>query len=131
MGCAIVDDVRNIGNLPDSSKLPDSVLEPHLQSARRLLTKWIGSYSAATGNKKERCIEAEACLTMYYALPILNTFFTQGITTLQKEIGEIEFQFHSPQEMEILRETWKSRATDAVAEWISWGDRHPIGWYAI
>ena len=131
MGFASLNDVRSIGNLPDSTKLDDSVLEPHLKSAVRLLTKWIGNYSGATGDKKDRCIEAEACLTMYYALPVLNTFFTQGITTLQKEIGEMDFQFHSPEEMEAIREAWKDRAMDAVAEWMSQGDRHPIGWYAV
>jgi len=126
-----IQDVRDIGNLPDSTKLDDSILEPHQNSAARLLKKWIGAYETSTGDRKSRCIEAESCLTMYYSIPVLNTFFTEGVTTLQKEIGEMDFLFHRPDELETIRQFWYDRARDAVAEWLQEGERRPIGYYAI
>ena len=41
------------------------------------------------------------------------------------------WDFYDPENIETIREAWKDRANDAVAEWISEGDRHPIGWHAI
>ena len=128
---ATIQDVRDIGNLPDSTKLDDSVLQPHLDAAGRMLFKWIGSYLGSTGDKRTRCIEAESCLTMYYAIVVLNTFFTEGITTLQKEIGDMDFLFHRPEELETIRMFWWDRARDAVAEWLNDGKRSSIGYYAI
>lgn len=131
MSLATIQNVRDIANLPDITKLADTVLQPHLSSAERLLYKWIGSYTGAAGDKRTRCIEAESCLTMYYATPVLNTFFTEGITTLQKELGDMDFLFHRPDELETIQQTWHDRARDAVAEWLNEGDRPPIGYYAI
>lgn len=131
MPLANIEKVREIGNLPDASLLNDTVLKPHLDSAARKLQKMIGTYTSATGDKRLRCIEAECCLTMYYVVPVLNTFFTEGVKTLQKEIGEIEFQFHSPEEAQTIAEGWLNRAEMAVAEWMDEGDTKQVGFYAI
>lgn len=131
MALATLQNVRDLGNLPDSTKLDDSILQPHLNSAARRLEKWIGTYSSATGTKKERCIEAECCLTLAYATPVLNTFFTQGVTTLQKEMGDMEYLFHSPEDLEGIVTMWEDRARDAIAEYMHKGERPAVGWYAI
>lgn len=131
MTLATIQDVRDLGNLPDETKLVDGVLSPHLASAERELYKWIGDYSSATGDKRKRCVEAEACLTMSFAIPVLNTFFTEGITTLQKELGEMDFQFHSVDDLDELVEYWRDRARGAVAEWLHQGERKQMGWFAV
>ena len=131
MAFADVQNVRDLGNLPDATKLDDRIILPHLVTAERELIKWIGEYSSATGLKRTAIIEAESALTLSFALPVLNTFFTEGITTLQKEIGEIDFQFHDPSDVNELVEYWRDRARDAVTEWLQEGDQKRIGMYAI
>lgn len=128
---ADVQDVRDIGNLPDATKLDDRIIIPHLVTAERELIKWIGTYTRATGDKQTAILEAEACLTMSYVLPVLNTFFTEGISTIQKEIGEIDFQFHDPSDVTELVTYWENRARDAVSEWLQEGDQKRIGFHAI
>lgn len=131
MALANIEKVREIGNLPDADLMGDDVLRPHLETAARQLTKMIGTYTSATGDKRARCIEAECCLTMYFAVPVLHSFFTEGITTLQKEIGELDFQFYDPDQVEAVAERWMNRAEMAVAEWMDLGEAKQIGWYAI
>lgn len=131
MPLANIEKVREIGNLPDVDLMDDDKLRPHLETAARHLTKWIGTYTRASGEKRARCIEAECCLTMYYAVPVFHTFFTEGITTLQKEIGEIDFQFYDPSQVEAVADRWLNRAEMAVAEWMDEGEARQIGWYAI
>ena len=129
MSLATVDDIRSIANIP--SGVEDSVLSPHLETASRELKKWIGAYDSATGDKRTKCIEAESCLAFARALPSLNTFFTAGVTKLQKEIGDLDFQFHSVDEMKDLQQEWRDRAQDAVSEWMNQGRHKRIGFYAI
>ena len=127
-----IDDIRAYGNLPPKEKLDDTVIQPHLNSAVREITRWIGDYSGATGDKKDACKEAEACLTMAYLLPVLNTLYTEGVATIQKEIGEMELMFHSPEETKSLVEYWEERAREVLAEYIDEGDGvGRVRWYAI
>lgn len=122
MAKATIAEVRVLGGLPDATKLPDAKITPHLNRAARELARWIGDYSDATGNKLEDCKEAEGCLTMYYLLPVLNTFFTSGISTLQKELGEIEFLFHGPEGVEKVRDMWWARADDTIESYRAGSD---------
>jgi len=132
MPFATINDVRQFGRLPDSTKLPDPDIQPHLNAAERELTRWIGDYSDATGEKAESCKEAECCICMAYLLPVLNTFYTQGVTSLQKELGEMDFLFHSPGDLEKLQNQWLERARNRVADYITSNKEKPvIGWYAI
>jgi len=132
MPLATINDVRQLGRLPDSSKLPDEYIQPHLDAAERELTRWIGNYSDAGGDKLNACIEAECCICIAYLLPVLNTFYTQGITSLQKELGEMDFLFHSPSDLEKLQNQWLERARNRVADYITSNKEKPvIGWYAI
>lgn len=133
MALATLENVRAIGNLPVAAKLPDAVLSPHLERGARELAKWVGSYSAATGDFRAACIDAECCLTMYYSLPVLNTFFTQGITTLQKEVGEMDFLFHNPDDLEKVRRMWWDRARDDVDDYLGQDSsgESKIGFYAV
>lgn len=129
---AYVADVRVVGGLPDDTeKLPDHKIRPHLKAAGRELTQWIGDYDGLTGADRESAREAECCLCMYYLLPVLNTFYTQGISGLQKEIGEMDFVFHSPDDLGQIRASWMERARKAVARISNDdGDSGPR-WYAI
>lgn len=129
MSLATLTDVRSMGNIP--SGIGDAVLQPHLDSAARELKDWIGTYTGATGDKRARCIEAECCLTIAFALPVLNTFYTPGIPTIQKELGELDFMFHDVDDLDKLIEKWKDRARSAVANWVDLGDKKRIGWFAI
>lgn len=111
MALADIEYIREFGKLPEESKLPDDRIQHHLDSACREIRRWIGAYGAEQDeDKRADIIEAEACLTMAYLLPVLNTFYTAGITSLQKEIGESEFLFHSPEDMQSLCKEWESRA---------------------
>jgi hypothetical protein len=117
---AIVQDVRDLGRLPPAAKLPDAEIDPHLEAAGRELKRRIGEYeTGADAEKIEACTEAECCLCMAYLLPVLNTFFTQGIAGLQKEIGETDFQFHSVDDLKKLADLWTERAMNRVKAYIT------------
>ena len=131
MALATTTQVRELGGLPTA--VTDSKITPQQGPACRELTRWVGDYSSATGTMLADCIEAEICLTMYYLLPVLNTFFTQGVSTLQKEIGEMDFLFHNPDDMEKVRDMWLDRARGAVSDYMGQDSsgRPSIGFYAI
>jgi hypothetical protein len=125
-------EVRTLGRLPDAIKLPDMFIQPHLDAANRELIRWIGDYSGVTGSQIAQCKEAEGCLCIAYLLPVMNTFFTQGAITIQKEIGDMDFLFHSPDDLEKLIEYWMNRAKKATADMVEdRGVSGIIGWYAI
>lgn len=127
-----VSEVRALGNLPASAKLDDAIIQPHLDSAGRELTTWIGDYSTAAGDKLADCKEAEQCLTMAYLLPVLNTLYTQGAVSIQKELGEIDLMFHSPEDTETVVEKWVDRARSRMTQYVNLGGAtKPMGWYAI
>jgi len=121
MALSSASDVRELGKLPDSSKLSDPVIDIQLEAAARELTSWIGTYSAATGEKALACIEAECCICMVYLLPVLNTFYTEGLAGVQKEMGEMDLLFHSVSDIERLQEYWIKRARTRVSSYVSTG----------
>jgi len=124
---ADIDIVRDFGRLPGPDKLPDAVIEPHLVSAGAELRRWIGDYAATTdADKRAACQEAEACLCLAYLLPVLNTFYTEGIPTIKKETGDIEFRFHDPADLDRVIERWLARARRSVADY---GGDTDAGWY--
>ncbi len=128
---ADVSDVRTLGRLPAEAKLSGDVISPHLAAAGRKLTRWLGDYAATTGDDREACKEAECCLCMYYLLPVLNTFYTEGMTTLQKEIGEMDFLFHGPDDLETLKADWLDRAKEAVDHLMASADTPTSDWVVI
>jgi len=114
MPLAIIPDVRSLGGLPEA--VEDAVIKPHLESAARRIKKIIGDYEAvdAVAEDEDAIIEAEACMTMYLLLPVLHTFYTQGLPGMQKELGDMEFLFHNPDQMFQVRQNWHDRAVEAV-----------------
>lgn len=108
--------VREIGGLPDEVEEPKILAA--LSSAERRLKRWIGGYSDASGDKKEACIEAEVCFAMINLLPILNTFYPEMFSKAQVEVGETDFVFNKPGNLEILKKHWLDRAREAVSEYI-------------
>lgn len=116
---AKIQDVREMGKLPGSDRLSDSLISPHLEAAGRELTRWIGAYDSGPvlDDVRAACLEAECCICMAYLLPGMNTFYTEGIAGLQKEIGESEFQFHSVNDLKNLAGMWMQRARKAVADY--------------
>lgn len=132
MSLSAISDVREIGNLPPVAKLADAVIAPHLAAAGRELASWIGDYSGSTGDKLADCKEAECCICMAYLLPVLNTLYTQGVTTLQRELGSLDIMFSSPDDQKTLVEMWLDRAHSRVTSYINTGSaRRPLGFYAI
>lgn len=117
-----VADVRTFAGkrLPPDPQLTDGQITPHLTAAARELAGWIGEYSSTTDDdKKDACKEAEACLTIANVIQTQNVFFTQGITTLQKEIGEVDFLFMSPDDLEKSVQGWRDRAERAVNSYMT------------
>jgi hypothetical protein len=112
-----IDDVRALCKLPAKERLADAVIDPHLLAAGRELERWIGAYSHFTGIAYDNAVEAECCLAMFFLLPGMNTFYTQGATTLQKELGEMDFTFDKPEDLKIRRDMWYERAERAVAQY--------------
>jgi len=106
-------DVKVIGKLP--CEIECDLIETHLESASRELERWIGEYSDSDEKKRADCFEAECCLAIAYLLPTLNTFYTEGVTTLSKEVGQVDFQFHNPQQVGVIAKTWIERAERCVA----------------
>lgn len=137
MALSSVANVRTFAGkrLPASPGLTDDQITPHLDAAARELKAWIGEYeSASDTDKVAACKEAEACLTIAGVLPTQNVFFTQGITTLQKEIGEVDFLFMSPDDLETAVKAWRERAERAVQPYISDADNsgsRGMRYYAI
>jgi hypothetical protein len=119
MALADADDVRSIGNLPSAADgFPDTKIDPHLPQSARRLKRWIGDYSSYTGDDLAAVIEAEACLCMSYLIPPNHTFFTATGPSLQTELGELDMQFHGPDEIQTLVDMWVERARDTVREFI-------------
>lgn len=115
MALATVQNVRDTGGLPDSGKLADSKITPHLDAAAREIKRWIGDYSSVSGDDLADCIDAESCLTMAYLLPVLNLLCPEAISTFQKEYGELGLNFLDAKDQEIIAEKWITRARTAVS----------------
>ncbi len=124
MSLASVDNVRALGNLPGVAQLPDSVIEPHLDSAARELRSWIGFYeSTSTGDKVTDCNEAECCICIAYLQPVLQKLYVQGIA-----------EDVDPPSGEWLKtaDSWIERGKSRVRDYIEdYTERKKVGWYAI
>lgn len=114
MGFSTVQNVREIGKLPGTEKLPDVMILPHLESACRVLRRWIGDYSSNTGDDYDACLEAECCIAMSLLIPVFNTFYTEGAPGMQKEIGNMDFLFHNPEQAKQVALYWEERARQAI-----------------
>jgi len=124
-------DVRALGGLPAIEKMGDSVIQPHLDSAGRELTDWIGPYSTISASAIPDVREAECCLCMYYLLPSCNTFFTEGVTSIRAEVEDLNFQFYSPSQLALVRASWLERAKSAIARINSKENPEAFRMYAI
>ncbi len=120
MALATITNVRALGRLPDSEKLTDADVQVQLDSAARELKSWIDTYESTTdADKANACVEAESCICMAYLLPVINTLFTQESTVLQRQIGETDFLFLSPEDTQTQQEYWMNRARGRMAEYMS------------
>jgi len=115
MAKATVSEVRQFGGLPDSDKLADAKITPHLDSAARELKRWIGDYSSVTGDDLDAVKDAEMCLCMSNLITVLNVICPEAITTIQQEYGELGLNFYDANDQATLREYWHSRALNAVS----------------
>jgi len=114
MGFANIQDVRDLVGLPDKVALPDSKIEFQLASGKRKVEREIGDYSTLTGTDRAQAKEAEICYTAYYGLTTWNTFFTSNIPGMQKELGELDFQLLSPEQLKEVRSIWLDRGDDSI-----------------
>ena len=127
-----ITELRTLGNLPAAEKLPDATLLPHLEAAARELVTWVDDCETATGEKLAACKEAEQCIAMSYIIPVLNTFYTEGIATVQKEVGEMPFLFHNPDDALVVAKNWYDRARKSMKQYIIETDGvGGINFYAI
>ena len=137
MALSEVADVRTFAGkrLPASPALTDDQIEPHLDDAARELAEWIGEYEDASDEGKiAACKSAEACLTIANVIQTQNVFFTQGVTSLQKEVGEVDFLFMSPDDLDKAVQGWRDRAERAVRPYMTDYENSGSGgmrWYAI
>lgn len=105
-------DVRSLGRLPD--EFSDDQIRPHLKSADRRIRSWVGEPAEPTPEAREALAEAEACVCLSLMVPVLNVFYTQGAPRYLKQVGEIEFMFHSPEQAGSVARAWMDRAKAAV-----------------
>jgi len=112
---ATITEVRQLGGLPDSTKLADAKIDPHLQAASRELARWLGDYSTYTGDDLADCKDAECSLTMAFLIPVLNVLCPEAITTIQKEYGDIGLNFYDADDQEKIVLMWTGRANRAIA----------------
>lgn len=132
MSLSTVADVRAFGKLPVATQLVDTIIQPHLDAAGRELRSLIGDYSGAFGDKLDDCKEAEQCICLAYLMPVLNTLYTEGTTTLQQELGGMNVRFHSQEDQQNLSDMWMQRARSRVAKYINSGtQRRPVSFHAI
>jgi len=95
----------------------DSMLFEHLAGAARELAGWLGgvAYGAlgdlpADDAKVEAAAEIEACLTIAFALPALNTFAAADGPVIPKQVEAAEFQYLEPEQATAQAATWRERA---------------------
>ncbi len=141
MALATILYVRGVGRLPEWERLPDDTIEEHLAAAARELAGMIGAYEDSSDQAKiAACKYAEACLTMHLIIPVLNTFYTQEIPGLQKEVGEVDFLFSNPADQERIANMWLERARTAVTSYMGEETNMDsgggyvagrVGWYAV
>lgn len=72
----IVAKLRQYGNYPDMSKLPDDTLQPHLDSAKRTIAREVPAGVLTDPDY----IEAVLCQAMIYSLPSANAMYSEGIS---------------------------------------------------
>lgn len=102
------DFVRSLGNLPGAVR--DEHLAPHLKSAVRYVEKRI-KRSLTDEDDDDVYGEAAGCMTIYFALPVLNTFYLNGVDRVARKVAEMDdFVFSGPADIEKLRKFWKERA---------------------
>lgn len=133
MPLATVADVRALGNLPASGKLADSIVTAQLVPAARELKRWIDTYESTTDTDKATdCVEAECCICMAYLQPVLQTFYIEGITTLQRELGDLEGTHLSPDDWQNVADYWMNRAKYRMQAYIDKSTtRQRLSWHAI
>ena len=115
MALASIAEVRQLGGLPDDTKLADTKIEPHLNAAARELRREIGDYTTRTGDEKDDCIDAECSIALAYLMPVLNVICPEGLNTVQKEYGDLGLNFYDANDQKILIKMWTDRAAKAIA----------------
>lgn len=127
-------DVRALGNLPAVDKLGDPIIAPHLSAAGRELASWLGSsyLTESDADKIADYKEAECCICLAYLQPVLHTLYTEGVTTLQRELGEINVQYLSPSNWSKVAGDWMQRAKDRMRDYVNKSEtKSPVTWYAV
>lgn len=135
--------VRTLGNFPTSLK--DAVIDPALRTAKKRLTRWIGSavYDAAETEAEsvddegvrdftddalaESTIDladAEAYLAIVIGLPSFNMVM-EGVSggdaagvTMTGTIGENTYRYANPSELEKLQEKFLFSAEQAAQDYL-------------
>lgn len=106
--------LRTFANLPE--KVTDEKINPHLEGAKRFVEKRAGR--PITGTEEDvGYIEAVYCMTMYYLLPVINTLYLDGASTFARDCSDMtDYVFCSPEQVEMLRNQWRSRAETVLAD---------------
>jgi len=102
--------VRDLASLP--AEVVDSKLAPHIKRAQKDVEKETGTL-AADFNDFEN--DAAGCFAMYYAVPVLNTFYLEGADKVARQTGEMDdFVFSNPDDVEKIQAYWEKRAKTAL-----------------
>lgn len=132
MSISTIGEIRTLGRLPDIAKLPDAVVQPHLDSAVSEMKRLVGSgYASSTGEKLAACKEAEICFTIANLLPVMNTFFPQEASVVQKQIGDTDFIFHDPDNLMKMVEYWRRRAMEKIETYLQAASDRQVYWGAV
>jgi len=119
MALSTIQNVRDMGRLPASTKLADAVIQPHLDSAARELRRWVGEYASETDPTFVADLkDAEQCITLAYLIPVLHSLYPEMLSTAQKELGEMDILFATPAQQQRIIDYWMSRARDRVRGYI-------------
>jgi len=102
--------VRTLGNLPVDIK--DEVLNPHIQQATWDVEAITG---VAFDDSNEKLCAAAGALTMSHAIPVLNTFYLDGVAKVASQTEESDFVFSSPEDSEKTQKYWKDRGMKVLA----------------
>ena len=133
--------VRKEGNLPDESRIQSEKLEVHIETASLEMKELLGKESYSTYEEKSSDDEdkkvlskAEALLTLYYAVPVMN-IETQGTGIVRsKGWDESRSEMISWNEASQLAEMFRDRAMKLIQPYLPQSENpqsDDIKWGAI
>ncbi len=111
-----IEDVRKYGNLP--KRIEDEFLEVHLSVGKREAKKKVKDYDVIMGDTAhsfyEDAKEITVCEALISLLPKANTFFVEGIPSINE--NGVQARFFSPKDIAAMIEGYEKRISKLLVD---------------